>query len=303
MQAPSVVVLEGDAREWFAACSLTARGFDVAFIGPRPARGAAYPGSPAFRRSLAEAISFSQVVVGPVRGLAPEQATQLVDLLRDTRAAAPRLVVVGRPATSVREACERAGVPVVDILLRDDFAIANAVPTAEGAIVEALLASDVTLAGSQALVLGFGRTGRVLAHRLHALGCRVVVCARSAPAREEARALGIEAVAFDGLDERLPRADFVFNTVPALVLTAARLRRCRTGTVVVDIASPPGGTDFEAATAMGLTVRWPLGIPGRFAPRTAGRIVADVVCAVLAEHGFPVPPTAGGAADRRGESA
>lgn len=276
-----VVIAGGDDREWHAACTLHARGCDVIYVGPRPARGVRPPLDPPCREDLAQALGDGDALVGPVRGFLPAQERALVALL--AAGVRPDRVLVGRPGPAVVAACQRAGVPLVDLLERDDFAVANAVPTAEGAIVEALRAADVTLWGSRTVVVGYGRTGRVLAQRLRALGADTWVAARRAASRAEAEAAGHRAVDLAALPVVLAEAQFVFNTVPAPVLVGDALRACRPGTVVVDIASPPGGVDLDLAAELGLVARWPLGIPGRCFPRTAGRILADAVIAALQE--------------------
>lgn len=277
-----VVIAGGDAREWHAACTLHTRGWDVVYVGPRPPRGVRPLLDPPCRARLSEAVADGDVLAGPVRGFDPaDEATVAALLAGGLR---PALVVAGRPGRDLAGACRRAGVPLVDILARDDFALANAVPTAEGAIVEALLAAEDTLWGSRAVVVGYGRTGRVLAHRLRALGAETWVVARRAAARAEAAAAGCRAVDLSGLAEALAGAGFVFNTAPAPVLVGDALRACRPGTVVVDLASPPGGVDLDLAASLGLVTRWPLGIPGRCFPRAAGRILADALVCLLREQ-------------------
>ena len=59
---------------------------------------------------------------------------------------------------------------VFDYASREDFAILNAVPTAEGAVECAMCAYEGTIAGSNSLVAGYGRIGKVLASKLKALG-------------------------------------------------------------------------------------------------------------------------------------
>lgn len=50
------------------------------------------------------------------------------------------------------------------------------------------------------------------------------------------------------------------------------------------IAPTPTGVDFEAAKQLGLRVTHALGLPAKTAPETAGKIVADTVETMLAEH-------------------
>ncbi|MFR5845386.1 MAG: dipicolinate synthase subunit DpsA [Oscillospiraceae bacterium] len=65
-----------------------------------------------------------------------------------------------------REAAAEFGLTLTDYLSREELAVRNGVPTAEGAIEAAMAATDVTLCGTPCLVIGFGRIGKLLAHRL-----------------------------------------------------------------------------------------------------------------------------------------
>ena len=95
-----------------------------------------------------------------------------------------------------REAAAEFGLTLTDYLSREELAVRNGVPTAEGAIEAAMAATDVTLCGTPCLVIGFGRIGKLLAHRLRGLGAEVTVSARrqenlrlSAQAHEKAPCL------------------------------------------------------------------------------------------------------------------
>ena len=66
---------------------------------------------------------------------------------------------------------------IFDYGARDDFAILNALPTAEGAIECAMREYEGTISGSKCLVTGFGRIGKILAHKLVLLGANVTVSA------------------------------------------------------------------------------------------------------------------------------
>lgn len=156
----------------------------------------------------------------------------------------------------------------------------NAVPTAEGAIQIAMEQLNVTLWRSNCLVVGFGRIGKVLARVLHGLGANVTVSARSAADRGLIEALGYEAdetgVYSKGLDYAC-----VFNTVPAPVLPEAQLLRVPRDCLLIDLASRPGGVDFNACRALGLQAVHALSLPGKAAPATAGRIIADFILNAL----------------------
>ena len=57
-----------------------------------------------------------------------------------------------------------------DYFDREDLAVRNAVPTAEGAVQLAMQELPCTIHGSRCLVAGYGRIGKVLARILHDTG-------------------------------------------------------------------------------------------------------------------------------------
>ena len=67
---------------------------------------------------------------------------------------------------------------LLDYSKREEFAVRNAVPTAEGALEIAMGEYDGMIAGSRCLVTGFGRIGKVLSGMLKGMGARVTVSAR-----------------------------------------------------------------------------------------------------------------------------
>lgn len=121
------------------------------------------------------------------------------------------------------------------------FHTANALPTAEGAVQIALEELPVTLHGARALVLGYGRVGKLTAHRLAALGAQVTVAARSYEALAWAEAYGHAAQQLSDLSGYLCGYDLVVNTVPRRVLTRELLEELKEGCLVIDLASKPGG--------------------------------------------------------------
>ena len=184
---------------------------------------------------------------------------------------------IGAATPDLRQACSQLGVELVEFRESDEFAWRNAVPTAEGAIQIAIQHTDHTLHGSRILVLGFGRSGTVLARTLRSLGADVAVCARGSVDIARAYALGVGPHRMDDVAKLAAQADVVFNTIPAPVLPADVLRKMASGSVIIDIATVPGGTDFAVAKQLGIQAFLTPGLPGITAPRTAGRIVADTI--------------------------
>ena len=208
----------------------------------------------------------------------------LAQLLRAARPGA--LALGGRVSAAARAAAAGAGVELVDYFDRPELAELNAIPTAEGCISLLLQKRRRTLWGSPVLVTGFGRVGRALAVRLTALGAAVTVAARRAEQRAQALAAGCAAVADTRSLQRLAgRFDTVVNTAPAPLLTGQVLAALPAGSLVIDLASRPGGTDFAAARALGVTAIHALSLPAACAPESAGEFVARTVVEILTERG------------------
>lgn len=172
-----------------------------------------------------------------------------------------------------------------DYFAREELAVANAVPTVEGALQIAMEEMPITLHGSRALVVGYGRIGRLLAQRLSALGAKVSVASRRFEHLAWAEAFGYGGERTGQLDGWLCGYDLVVNTAPARVLGRPELEDLKEGALVIDLASKPGGVDLEAAASLGVKVVWALSLPGKVAPITAGKCIKDTIYNILHELG------------------
>jgi dipicolinate synthase subunit A len=142
------------------------------------------------------------------------------------------------------------------------------------AILEGLLKivienSAITIHNSNACVVGQGTIGAVLMRYLVALGAHTHIAARNAEQRAAAFVAGATPHLLDELPELAPRLDFVFSTVPSRVVGEDVLSRLPKSALVVDLAAPPGGVDFDAAKRLGLSAVWGRGLGSR-APVTVG---------------------------------
>lgn len=278
-----IVVVGGDRREAEATAYLATIGHECVHVGAADAEDPR-PGA------VAQALRDADAVLGPALGTnaagdafarAGTRGPLRIDpdWLRSCRRSTPW--VVGKAGPWLVAATAELGLSLHTYAHTDEFALRNAVPTAEGALAHACSRTGRTVWGTPSLVVGGGRCARALVARLAALHAPVACAARSGAARAEAEMLGAEAVPLQGLASVAAQSLFVFNTVPAPVITRPVLTALPMGAVVIDIASAPGGTDFAAAAELGVDAALVLGIPGRMFPRTAGRIVAEACLEVL----------------------
>lgn len=285
----AVGVIGGDRREIVLCSALVQRGARVRAVG--------YPALPELAGvqrvgTVAEAVHGAQVIIAPmsntddegrVRSVLEPGVTLRLDEegLLGVRPGTPLLIGFARPC--VRRLADRLQLRVVELGELDHIAILNSIPTAEGALMLAFQEMPRTVHGSTCYVLGFGRCGVTLGRDLHALGARTVVVARRPAQLARAEEMGLVPRRFEDLPRIVHEADCVFNTVPAMVLTRPVLEAMRREALIVDLASPPGGTDFAAAGNLGIKAILAPGLPGKVAPQTAGDILARTVPDLIAE--------------------
>lgn len=170
---------------------------------------------------------------------------------------------------------------IFDYAKREEFAVENAVPTSEGAIETAMREYVGTINGSKCLVTGYGRIGRVLSSQLKALGADVTVSARKLKDLAFIRAEGMKAIFTSDIAGSY---DIIFNTVPHLIFDAQTLARTASKAVVIDLASMPGGVDFEGAERLSIKAVHALSLPGKTAPKTSGIIIKNTVYNIIREE-------------------
>lgn len=207
-----------------------------------------------------------------------------MDLFRRLRP--EQRVLAGQVKAAQRREAEACGIVLEDYFLREELTVANAAATAEAAVQVAMENLDRTLLGMSCLVVGFGRIGKLLSHRLHGLGARVTATARKPGDLAWIRAYGWQALETGALSGRLFSFDAVFNTVPSSVLDRPLLEQLPPGCLCVDLASVQG-IDAAAAEELGLPHVWARSLPGRLVPRTAAAVIRDAVDHILEERGDP----------------
>ena len=156
----------------------------------------------------------------------------------------PQILCGGRVDPVSAAMADARGLILRDYFAREELAVANAVPTAEGAVQLAMEQMPVTIHGARVLITGFGRVGQAAARRFAALGARVSVAARRYEQLALAESEGYGAEQIGGLDGWLCGYDLVVNTVPAPVLGETELKDLRPDCLIIDLASKPGGVDI-----------------------------------------------------------
>ena len=192
-------------------------------------------------------------------------------------------VLAGRLDGEMRHLAETKGIRLIDYFEREEMTVTNAAVTAEGAIQLLMEELPHTILWSNILVIGYGRIGKLLSMRLRALGANVTVSARKFADFAWIEAMGLACADTRKLDGIIGEYDAVVNTVPCRVLTRELLSRLKEGCLCLDLASRPGGIDFEVASELGVRAIWALSLPGKVAPVTSGLAVKKAIYNIISE--------------------
>lgn len=167
------------------------------------------------------------------------------------------------------------------IFKRDDVAIYNSIPTVEGTIMMAIQHTDFTIHGSNVTVLGLGRVGMSVARTFHLLGAKVKVGARKSEHIARITEMGLTPFHLNDLSQSVKDTDICINTIPHPIVTANVISKMPVHTLIIDLASKPGGTDFRYAEKRGIKALLAPSLPGIVAPKTAGTILANILSQLL----------------------
>lgn len=194
------------------------------------------------------------------------------------------VVYGGKITNSLENLLSDKDVTFYDYLKREELAIMNAIPTAEGTLQIIFEELPVTVYGLSVLIIGSGRISRVLWKYLKALGANVSVTARKHSDLSWIKLDGCKAIHTQKLNKVIDRYDLIINTVPAVLLTDKILSHIKSDALLIDLASKPGGVNFEVANQLGIKTIWALSLPGKVAPLTAGEIIYHTIENMLEEN-------------------
>ena len=166
---------------------------------------------------------------------------------------------------------------VINLLSDEVMTLKNAMATAEATLAIIINNTEFTLFGNEILITGYGRIGKTLTDYLISLKAKVSVCARNEIARANAQLSGATVFGFDKLKEYLPKYKIIINTVPMQIFKKEELKRINTNTLIIDLASKPGGIDFDSAKYMGLNAIHALSLPGKYSPKTAAEFIEEAI--------------------------
>ncbi|MDR1563730.1 MAG: dipicolinate synthase subunit DpsA [Oscillospiraceae bacterium] len=280
-------VIGGDMRSAYLAGSLAADGFTVYSAG---LENAGYCGDSVIMTDVFTAIRMSAIIIFPLPVVrvatflnAPFSMKSVSLDERMLEALQGKRIFAGMSEGLKRISRGWEILPVIDYYKVEEFQILNALATAEGALALALIGAPYVLNGSKCLVSGYGRIGKMIASKLKALGAEVYVAARKSTDLAWIETMGYAPIRFEELKSVIRNIDIVFNTVPKLVINEGLIAQMKRSSMLIDLASYPGGIDLRAAEKYGIRTEFAPGLPGKYSPFSSALIIKDTVRSILRE--------------------
>lgn len=166
----------------------------------------------------------------------------------------------------------------------EEFAIPNAVLTAEGAIALAIINTPDSIFKSNCLVVGNGRIGKALSWRLKNLGAKVLVSARKEADFANIESLGMEYIETAEIEKTIEKFDIIFNTVNAPVIDKKVIDKMNRKQLIIELASMPGGIDKKTAKDRKINIIYGKSLPAVYSPNSAAEILGKTVVKLIEKH-------------------
>ena len=189
------------------------------------------------------------------------------------------MIIGGRLSDEFISYAKGLGIKTFDYFRQESFQIKNAYTTAEAAVNVAMNNLSKNIRGSRFVITGYGRISKLLSKLLIGLGAEVTVAARkdSDLAWAELGGCKTHSLIHDPITKLCKGFDVIFNTVPDILFNSDFLADLDKRTVMIELASAPGGIDVSAAKRLHTKVLWSASLPGKYAPESAGELIADCV--------------------------
>jgi dipicolinate synthase subunit A len=183
------------------------------------------------------------------------------------------IIFSGIRTNRIEEMNRKANRQIIYLMEYQDVAIANSIPTTEGIIMNLVENTDYTIHSSNILVLGYGNVGKTLVRTLDGLGANVSVLINNNEDYERLIELRIDPINSLEILKKISKYNIIINTIPSLILDKNLLDNVKKDSYILDIASAPGGVDYDYANKLNIKNNIYQGIPGKIAPVTAGKIL------------------------------
>ena len=190
-----------------------------------------------------------------------------------------KLIFTGSVSSEILRKFKLYNIEILDIMKNEEFAVLNAIPTAEETIRIIMDNTKKVLHNANCLIMGYGRIGKVLAKKLNSLSVKVECLVSDNMEKIWCRVEGYNYIEFENIKNKsdlLKKYDIIINTIPKIILTD-ELKKIRKDTLIIDLASKPYGIDRSIVKQENLNFIEALGLPGKSAPITVAENMYEVI--------------------------
>ena len=284
-KSKNIIIIGGDRRQQYMADYFENTGFNVSVYGlPEKSRKCV--------SDIKSAINQCDIIILPLPATKDgkfitsqipmkESIDEIIGCINENQ-----YVFAGMISKGLEAKISKKTNRIFDYFKREDVTIKNTVPTAQGILKTMIDNVEYTIHSSKCAVFGYGRVAKVTADILSSIGADVTVCVRKSTDIACAEIRGINACFISDFHNIAHKFDIIINTVPSVVINRRILENVRTDCLIIDVASAPYGTDFAAAFELGLNALQCPSLPGKVAPKTAGKIIADAIISILKEENY-----------------
>ncbi len=281
----NILIIGGDSRQLYMADYFEEQGFKVMIYGlPEKNRKC--------EKNIKDAISTAEIIILPLpatkdgkyfTSIIPikEQIEDITVNFKENQ-----LVFGGMLNKGLETKIAKRTNKVYDYFKREELTIKNTIPTVQGILKTMIDNIEYTIHSSKCAIFGYGRVAKVTADIISSIGADVTVCARKYGDIAAAEVKGLNSCMISDFYNISHEFDIIINTVPSVVINRKILKNVRSDCLIIDVASAPYGTDFAAAYELGLNAVQCSSLPGKVAPKTAGKIIADAIINILKEENY-----------------
>ena len=274
-------IIGGDFRNFILAQSLAKDGNKVSIYGFEKLKENFDEKIDLIKEGNLDEIKNSDIIIGPIPFSRDDvtinmtysdkkiSISEIEDLLKN------KAVFVGNINDKLKENWKSKNIKVIDIMQKEEFVVLNVIPTVE-ATIEIIMKNNQNkiINGMECLIMGFGRIGKVLAHKLQGLVENCTCLVTNEVEKAWTIAYGYKNVDLNYIKNKpsnLSKYDIIINTIPQILLKE-ELRNVNKETLLIDLASKPYGIDRDIAKRENLNFIEALGLPRKICAYNFSRI-------------------------------
>ena len=278
----SFIIIGGDSRQLYIADYLSSMGYEVTLYGLPEVNHKC-------TENIKNSISSADCIILPLPVTKDNKYIYSVVQMRETADEIfsmineNQLVFAGMLNKGFETKIKKKTDCICDYFKLEEVTVMNTVPTVQGIIKAMIDNIEYTVHSSKCAVFGYGRVARLTADTLSSLGADVTIAARKSGDIATAKTKGCGGIYISEFWKQANKFDIIINTVPSLVINKKILEAVKSDCLIIDVASSPFGTDFACAYELGIKAIQCSSLPGKVAPKTAGKIIADGILNIIKE--------------------